>query len=262
MMAQRIEGYRIARLAWGTSSARPITIGFWTAHQRAGTYGVTVRNGSSNRSYAATYTVAGSSSPEYKTITIPGCTDGVWATDITVGMIIAFSMGAGPTLTAPSNNAWLVGNYTAANGQVNAVSATSDTLRIGGVIVLPGTQAPTAAQSPLIMRPYDQELVTCKRYWQLADPGMFGIVSAATTFFCSTTFSEMRAAPTATVVGAPYINAIYTNGGYLNLGGVTASFLNKSGGSISFNCSGATPSWVGMLYPNVTQGVITLDARL
>ena len=42
----------------------------------------------------------------------------------------------------------------------------SDIFRITGVVVLPGIEAPSAARSPLIMRPYDQELLTCQRYWQ------------------------------------------------------------------------------------------------
>ena len=29
---QRIEGWRVLRLGWGTANAQPITIGFWTAH--------------------------------------------------------------------------------------------------------------------------------------------------------------------------------------------------------------------------------------
>jgi hypothetical protein len=47
-----------------------------------------------------------------------------------------------------------------------AVAATSDVFRITGVVVLPGIEAPSAARSPLIMRPYDQELLICQRYWQ------------------------------------------------------------------------------------------------
>jgi len=162
---QPIEGYRIARLAWGTANAKPITIGFWTDHFRAGVYTGTVRNGGATRSYGFTYTHNVSSVPQYNVITIPGDTTGTWAKDNTVGMSVSFAMASGATLTAPSANAWVAGNYIAAPGQVNAVAATSDVFRITGVTVLPGTQAPTAAQSPTIMRPYDQELVTCQRYF-------------------------------------------------------------------------------------------------
>ena len=105
-----IEGYRVARLAWGTANAQPITIGFWTNIARAGTYSVTVRNNANNRAYATTYTVAGSAT-EYKTITIPGDTAGTWEVGNQKGLTIMFSMGCGTTYTAPSANTWLSGLY-------------------------------------------------------------------------------------------------------------------------------------------------------
>jgi hypothetical protein len=167
---QFIEGYRIARMAWGTLNAQPMTIGFWTAHNRTGTYSVAVRNGTDDRSYVTTYTQNASSTWEYKTVTIPGDTTGTWASNNNIGMLIQFAMACGPTYTAPAANAWSGGFYIVAPGQVNAVAATSDIFRITGVVVLPGIEAPSAARSPLIMRPYDQELVTCKRYWEKSYP--------------------------------------------------------------------------------------------
>lgn len=165
---QIIEGYRIARLAWGTANAQPITIGFWTAHQRIGTYSVGVRNLTAppNRSYVAAYTQNVSGALEYKTVTIPGCTDGTWAADYTGGLSIAFVNACGTTSTAPSAGSWQVGNYVAAPGQVNGATSTADVFRITGVVIFPGIEAPSAARAPLIMRPYDQELILCKRYWE------------------------------------------------------------------------------------------------
>ena len=42
---QPIEGYRVARLAFGTANAQPVTIGFWSAHHLTGIYSVGVQNG-------------------------------------------------------------------------------------------------------------------------------------------------------------------------------------------------------------------------
>jgi len=168
-IAGAIEGYRVARLAWGRVGAPPITIGFWSAHTPAGLYSGTVRNSTTGsfRSYAFTYTQAVSTTPQFNIITIPADTTGTWAANNTAGMVITFALAAeASTLTAPSANTWVAGNYIAAPGQVNGVSSAGNALRITGVCILPGTQAPTAAQSPLIMRPYDQELVTCQRYYQ------------------------------------------------------------------------------------------------
>jgi hypothetical protein len=161
---QHIEGYRVSRLAWGTVSAQSITLGFWVAATRTGTFTGSIRNGvTANRSCSFTYTINAVGTWEYKTVTIPGDVTGTWVKGNTAAMSINFSMLCGSTFaTAPG--VWMAGNFLGAPGQVNCCASTSDYFIITGVCVLPGIQAPTAAQSPLIMRPYDRELVTCQRY--------------------------------------------------------------------------------------------------
>ena len=164
-ITQNIEGWRLARLAWGTASAQPITIGFWTAHHRAGLYTGAVVNKASNRAYGFTYTHSVADSAQYNTITIPGDTSGIWAIDNTEALRLSFAMASGSTYYTPVANTWGTSGNFAAVGQINGIAATSDVFRITGVVVLPGTEAPSAARSPLIMRPYDQELLTCQRHW-------------------------------------------------------------------------------------------------
>ena len=194
---QSIEGYRMKRLGWGAAGARPITLGFWSLFNTAGTFTGTIRNNANDRSYAFSFSQA-AGVWQYNTVTIPGCTDGTWVIDNGIGMRVTFAMACGATLTAPSVGAWLNGNYLAGPGQTNGVSATSNVLYLTGVVVLPGTQAPSAAQSPLIMRPYDQELLTCKRYWQKAMCGLqIGNVTNGTFYSVVYPFSiSPRAAPT------------------------------------------------------------------
>ena len=161
-----IEGWRMARLGWGTANAKPITICFWSSHNRPGVYSVTFRNNDANRCYGATYNHVTPNVSQFNVITIPGDTSGVWPTTNGVGIAINFAIASGTTYTSPVVGTWLAGNYVASLGQVNAAAATSDVFRISGVVVLPGIYAPTAAQAPLLARPYDQELATCKRYWE------------------------------------------------------------------------------------------------
>jgi len=168
-IVQYIEGTRIGRLSWGTAGAQPITIGFWSAHSRAGVYSIAIRNavnaGTPNRSYAATYTHNTPSVAQYNTITIPGDTAGTWLRNNSPGMSIIFQMGSGSTyLTAP--NVWTAGNFMGATGQVNGVAANTDVFRITGVVILPGTQTLTPALSSQIMPPYDVELLACQRYYE------------------------------------------------------------------------------------------------
>jgi len=199
---QFIEGWRTARLGWGAANAKPITLAFWTWHHRVGIYSGTIRNGAANRSYAFSYTQAAADVLQYNVITIPGDTTGTWAVENTVGMIVTFSNGAGTTFTAPSANTWLAGNYQAAPGQVNGVAATSDVFRITGVVVLPGIHAPTAAQSPLIMRPYDQELMVCRRYYTKIESAVQLAVADGNSMTQLALPVSMRAVPTVTASGS------------------------------------------------------------
>jgi len=195
MMICAIEGYRIGRLSWGTANAQPITIAFWTAHNKTGVYSVGLKNRSNNRSCAATYTQNVAGIPEYKVITFPGDTAGTWNTDNTTGIQVMFNVACGSSFIAPAANTWYAANYLAAPGQVNGVDSTSQAFRLAGVVVLPGIEAPSAARSPYIMRPYDQELVTCKRYYQRPDVGI-GIAYSTSAIQFNVRHQGMRANPT------------------------------------------------------------------
>ena len=204
-----IEGYRIARLAWGTSSAQPITIGFWSMHSLAGVYSMAIFNGASNRNYVAAYTHASSNISQYNTITVPGDVAGTWATNNTTGLYIAFTIAAGTTNIAPSTNTWLAGAYMAASGQVNGVASGSNIFRFTGVTVLPGTQAPTAAQSPNIMRSYGEELVACQRYYYKTIVGLMNYSTGGQPIGIWLPHpTTMRAAPT---LSFPAPAGTYTN---------------------------------------------------
>ena len=162
---QPLEGYRIARLAFGNASASPITLAFWTAHNRTGTYSGSIRNNIPNRNYSFTYTQNVSDVWEYKTVTIPGDVTGTWLGTTSIGMYLTLAMALGSNaMTTPG--VWSATSFQGATGQVNAVASTSDVFRLTGVKVLPGIEFPSAARSPLIMRPFNQELETAMRYYR------------------------------------------------------------------------------------------------
>ena len=166
-LRQPIEGWRTARLAWGTANASPITIAFWSGHQVAGVYPFAIQNSANNRSYSSYYSHVTGAVAQYNIITIPGDTTGTWNKTNGTGIFVFFPLSIGSQFHTPAGaNAWAAGNYFAPAGTFNATASTTNTFRLGGVTVLPGTQAPTAAQSPNIMRPYDQELLTCQRYYE------------------------------------------------------------------------------------------------
>jgi hypothetical protein len=262
---QNIEGYRIERLAWGTSNAVPITVCFWSAHKRVGTY-----SSAGDRSYAATYTQVISGLPEYKIVTIPGCQTGIWLATNGMGLSISFTAASGATYTAPSANTWVNGSFLAAPGQVNGVAATTDETHITGVVVLPGTQAPTAAQSPLIMRPYDQELVTCKRYFYVLGEGTFTTNTLGTGHYFSAAQLnlpvqhpvQMRAAPTLGVTGGASFFSVSRNGGSEVFNSFASSALSPTSALIYSGGMAGTAGQAGWVFCNNAAAKVSFDARL
>lgn len=182
-MEQRIEGTRLARMGWGSAMAQPLTIGFWAfSSAMAGNMSVAILGAAGgNRSYVTSVPINFANTWEFKTVTIPGDVAGTWAKDAGVGMYVRFCFGAGTTIQTPTPNAWNASGYSATAQQTNFHSAPNYT-GLTGVIILPGLEAPSAARSPLIMRPYDQELITCQRYYEKSYP-MGEYFGQASSFF-------------------------------------------------------------------------------
>jgi hypothetical protein len=240
-IAQSIEGYRFSRAAWGTGAAAPVTIGFWARSALAGGYQMLLINfdGSAQSAWVP-FTLTAPGLFQWVTVTIPAVTTGTWKSDNSTGATIIFNVcsAATPNLMATS------GNY----------------FGLTGVVVLPGTQAPTAAQSPLIMRPYDQELATCKRYWQklggdtTADVFLGGYCPAAGQLVAGTlTYPvEMRALPTAAIAG------VWNSTG-ANLASTTLLAGKKS---LGLQLVSATTSGPLFVHTVDASTYISLDARL
>jgi len=224
-MIHYIEGYRIARLAWGTANAQPLTLGFWIRTPFAGNAAVTIGNGNASRGY--TVDVACSGVLEWKTITIPGCLDGVWPVGNTLGMQIIFNFGSGSTYRGTAN-VWNSAAFTLATAATtNFHTAGGNMSSIVGLMVLPGSEAPNAERSVFVQRPWDQELIQCRRYWQKSYA--YGIAPGATLQPHGCAFM--------------YISA-----------GLTAS-TNASGGNVRFGISMcATPTMTAYSIKNGTVG--------
>ena len=255
-----VEGYRVARLAWGTANAQPLTVAFWSKHRTAGLYSVSVHNGAGNRSYVATYTQSVAATAQYNVITIPGDTAGTWTSDNTKGLLLSFAFACGTTYTAPSVNTWLAGNYVAASGQVNGVGTIGNTaLGLTGVMLLPGNEAPAAARSPFIMRPFPQELEICRRYYEKSFPYGFapgnpnpGFGGAAgyygpnlpngSTAGCFAVFRvAKRVVPTFKVysTGTGLVDKIY-DGSLAADWNAVYQYLNETGGMVATNATSGT----------------------
>jgi hypothetical protein len=198
-LQQAIEGYRIRRLGWGTAGAQPLSIGFWiNASIAAGTIAVGfLGGGGGGRTYISNVVINAANTWEYKTVTVPGDTAGTWASDNTAGLTLRFCFGVGSGLQAPSAGSWLAGGYSGTAATTNFVATLNNVMYITGLIVLPGIELPSAARLPFIMRPYDQELIMCQRYYQqIPAAKTSGLALVADQLLLDGSwFCPMRAAP-------------------------------------------------------------------
>lgn len=174
IITQYFESARFLKLRWGNPNAQPLSVGFWVLTD--GTVGlpltgtVNFRNATSTRSYAAEFTVTATNAWQFKTVTIPPCTDasGTWG-DNTNPILLAghmnFVFAAGSSLRiAP--NAWTNTNAFASTNQSNFFNGANFGVYITGVMIMPGSQLPTATEYPNCVRRIETEITNVQRYYR------------------------------------------------------------------------------------------------
>ena len=157
---QWIEGYNIADLAWGTASAKPVTLSFWVRSSLTGTFGGSLGNSGGGRSYPFTFTINSANTWEYETITIAGDTSGTWLADISRGIGVVFGLGVGSTLSGTAGS-WSGSDFRSATGATSVVSTNGATFYITGVQLEVGSTA-----TAFDYRDFGREFQMCQRYYQ------------------------------------------------------------------------------------------------
>lgn len=191
---QRIEGFNVSDLVYGTSSAKTCTVSFWLKTDvKTGQMGVALYNGG-NRYYVQNIN-ATTSWTKY-TLVFPGDTSGSIADDNTQQLTLIFTLSSGSNLQGGANS-W-TGNFrNSTSGQVDFTDSTSNNIYLTGVQLEVGTVA-----TPFERRSYGQELALCQRYYQNYGTVVFhcwGHRVADTDGIRSQVFtysSPMRVAPT------------------------------------------------------------------
>jgi hypothetical protein len=158
-ISQRIEGFNTADFAWGTASAKTVTLSFWVRSSLTGTFGGAIYNSGSTRNYPFTYTINSANTWEYKTVTIPGDTSGTWVTNNGYGLGLSFGLGVGSTYSGTAG-AWSGTQYFSATGATSVVGTNGATFYITGVQLEVGSVATSFER-----RPYGTELALCQRYY-------------------------------------------------------------------------------------------------
>jgi hypothetical protein len=246
-----IEGYRFKRANWGNAAAVPVTVAGWFKMPVAGNYPVRLINAAQTVAPYSNLVITTPNVAQYCVMTFSAQTTGVWLTTNGVGCSLEF--------------------FLASAGNINGVATNGNIFEFTGVIVLPGTQAPTAAQSPLIMRPYDQELATCQRYYWKEVYNTNQMITVMQAYSGSHANGggiifpvEMRAAPTfGSSVGTQFTLQAPAGGGGV-ISAITPGLIKSR---VSFDDVTSTTSvWTAgqavTLYANTLGAYFAFDARL
>jgi hypothetical protein len=157
---QKIEGYNVSDLSFGSATAATITLSFWVRSSITGTYAIGLFNSAQNRSYVGTYTISAANTWEQKSVTIAGDTSGTWLTTNGTGFDVWWDLGSGSGLNATAG-VWNNSLKARTSSSSNWIGTSGATWYVTGVQLEIGTSA-----TPFERRLYNQELANCQRYYQ------------------------------------------------------------------------------------------------
>jgi hypothetical protein len=159
-LLQRIEGFNTADLSFGTASASTITLSYWVKSSITGTFGGSLKNASSNRSYPFSYTIITANTWEQKIVTIVGDTSGTWTGATNgIGIGLTFDIGSGSSRRGTAST-WAASNFDGVTGATSIVTTLNATWQITGVQLEKGSAATAFEQLH-----YGHSLALCQRYY-------------------------------------------------------------------------------------------------
>ena len=259
-VSQRIEGYNIADLAYGTASAKTVTISAWVYSSLTGTFGGSLLSFVGGRSYPFTFSIPSANTWTQISVTIPGdTTTALNSTSNGIGLQLNFGLGVGSTGSGTAG-AWNSSGSYSATGATSVVGTSGATFYITGVQLEKGSTA-----TSFDYRPYGTELMLCERYALLVGDGLTGQArTTSDTFLCPFFQQPMRATPTVTMTDTS-VNISDNFAANFISSGSTASQVDMTayGGRISI--SGFTGLTLGRTYTafsNTNGSVMLLSAEL
>ena len=235
IVGQSIEGLNVADLGWGTANAQSVTVSFFVRSSLSGTFGGSIQNSDSTRSYPFSYSISSANTWEQKSITISGDTAGTWLSTNGIGISVFFGLGVGSSFGGTAGS-WASSNYVSATGATSVVGTNGATFYITGVQLEKGSVA-----TPFEYRPYGQELALCQRYYETIDVA-FG--SSAWSSALNIAFWKVTKRTAPTLVSTP---------------------AGGSGGAYATNLT--SPSSISSIYQSsansgVAGGIVTGSAEL
>ena len=163
-LSQKIEGYNIADLAWGSASAKTVTLSFWVLSSLTGTFGGALQNSASTQNYPFSYSIPVANTWTQISVTIAGPTSGTWQTTNNSGIQVIFSLGMGSTYSGTAGS-WTSSNIASVTGAVNVLGTVSASWYATGVQLEVGSSA-----TGFEYVNYQTSLANCQRYYETSFP--------------------------------------------------------------------------------------------
>tara|TARA_R100001198_G_scaffold55690_1_gene31606 strand:+ start:71 stop:1228 length:1158 start_codon:yes stop_codon:yes gene_type:complete len=254
----RIEAQNLQQLAFGTSSAKSISLSFYVRSNVTGTYAVNIQQtDNSKKQVSATYTINNADTWERKTFTFPGDTSGVINNDTGDGFEILFWLAAGSNRnsgTARSTFTAFADADQAAGHTANILSSTSNNFHLTGVQL----EASDAASDFEHLSIAD-DLAKCQRYFLMVADGSVDSDDTVAAMFIYTASNaraiihfpvSMRTIPDIYSVGGTDYFRVFMAGGtnlYPDAVGGGNERLLQAELSFSDGLSGMTPGQIALL---------------
>jgi hypothetical protein len=257
---QSIEGFNVADLAWGTASAKTVTLSFQVYSSLTGTFGGSLCNDSFNRSYPFTYTISSANTWTTINVTIAGDTTGTWLTNNGQGIIVTFGLGVGSTYSGTAGS-WQASGLLSATGATSVVGTNGATFYITGVQLEVGSSA-----TGFEYVNYQTSLANCQRYCNRLDYASgasvnTGYADSATSARGGLIFPTMRTSASASASSATHFKLDNGAGAFVGTG-ISFDGLTPTSARMILVTSGMT-SGQGGIFLSVNAGAyILLTAEL
>ena len=200
LFRQKIEGFDTDRLAYGTSSAKDLTVSFYVKSSLTGDFGLAAeyQEVTTNQKYhmQKSYTINSANTWERKTVTIPGNTANVpkYKSRTGVGLILTFDWGQGATYSSAVTNSW---GTTYSNGLTGGVKLLNNN---GATWYITGIQAEAGnTMTDFEFRSHAEELKICQNYFILMYYSATAHNAGYNNSYGNGRVFSMRAQPTASL---------------------------------------------------------------
>lgn len=250
LMKYYIEGYD-----WRQIAHKPFNFTFWANTNRSGIYAAVFRAG--GLSFVQNFTVASVSS--WQCFSLPISAPPATATNnysSGIGMSVALTFASGATRQGGGGN-WTATDIIATASQVNFLASAGNTFAVTGLALHEGT-----ALLPYEIRPFQQELAKCRRYYQTVEGDLLGFAVGSQQGAYLTNFPVMRTTPTVAYPNVTNLTVFAIGTGFIAVSAVTASNVTNSTLLLSAvsTFSGFTGG-LGSLLRIASGAPITLDAE-